>query len=293
MLSLKVPSTLSEYDSSTMVPALAELDVLAHKVDQVAKAVMMDMKSQCFALRDAKVNYDSDSDSESMSSISDTTFEDSIEDLSTYMESLVDLAPSLEHPATDIFIYDTSIAPIDDLSSVPEAARPFVVILKDRFPSIEPGLGRKLGEVNWLRRERLRQKLAVVAQVDSTPPTLFTDDRSDGDTVIAPNNQSAHLSAPSVHSTVRPPSHYRSVTTQSTFSDPSLFDSDSIAAPRQRRNLPAAESVTSFVTSLADGPEYGQRRIPPLPDNHDFDAPFQCQVCGDTQLNIRNRADWK
>ena len=266
--------------------------MLAHKADQVAKAVMVDMKSQCFALRDAKVNYDSDSDSESMSSISDTTFEDLIEDLSTYMESLVDLAPSLEHPATDIFIHDTGTAPIDDLSSVPEAARPFVVILKDRFPSIEPSLGRKLGEANWLRRERLTQKVASAAQVDSTP-IPFMDDHSDGDTVIALNNQLAHLSAPSVHSTVRPPSHYQSVTTQSTFSNPSLFDSDSIAAPRQRRNLPVAESVTSFVTSLADGPEYGQRRIPHLPDNHDFDAPFQCQVCGDTQLNIRNRADWK
>jgi hypothetical protein len=211
-----------------------------------------------------------------------------VEDLSTYMESLVDLSPSLEHPATDILVYDTNTAPIDDLSSVLEAARPFVIIIKDRFPSIEPALGRKLGEANWLRRERLRKKIASAAQADVTQ-SPFMDDLSDVDTVIAPNNRSSDFSAPSVHSTVRPPSHYQSVTTRSAFSDPSLFDGDSIAERRQSRNIWVAESVTSFVTSLADGPEYGQRRVPQLPEDHNFDAPFQCQACGDIQLNIRNR----
>jgi hypothetical protein len=60
-----------------------------------------------------------------------------------------------------------------------------------------------------------------------------------------------------------------------------------------RRSRIRPESVTSFSTSVADGAENGQRRVPNLPSDHDFEHPFQCMICGDMQRDIQNRADWK
>lgn len=295
---ITVPNTLSQYDGqydwSTVLPKFAELKVLTYKADQVAKAAMLDMNSQCSAApSNLDAEYDSDSDSDE-SSTSDENLGDIIDDLSAYMESLVDLSPSLENPAIDsVIIEDFGLTLVDVLAGVSEPARPFVLIIKDRFPSLDIGLVRKLGEANWNRHKRLRDKLATAPEMDMN--SLTDDDASSaGDTVVDQTHQSAHggTLASTVRSSMSVPSTFPSTTTGSGFSEPSIFDSQSISAPRAGRPYSFAESITSFATSRGDGLDYGQRRVPNMPE-HEFHSPFQCNVCGDVKTRIRHRADWK
>ena len=286
---------MSEYDWTSAFTKFDELQVLAEKADRIAKAAMIDMKSQCSVVNSFGPEDDSDSDSDFESSLSDYAFEDIIEDLNTYMESLADLSPSLDHPATDyVLIERTNSSLIDDLSGVSEPARPFALIIKDRFPSLEAGLVRKLGEANWQRRERLWDKLASAPEMEES--SWAEDDSSSvGGTFVGSHHQVAQdqqTIGNTVRSSISFTNTFQSITIASEFSEPSIFDNLSISIPVARRVRPA-ESVTSFATSAADGFEHGQRRIPSLPEAHEYGSPFQCQICGDILTGVRNRADWK
>jgi hypothetical protein len=286
---------MPEYDWSGASPRFAELEAITHKADQISKAVMVDMKSQYAIVNDEMLHYDSDSNSESESTYSDETFEDIVEDLNAYMESLDDLSFSLDDPATDLVLFeDTTTVPQGELSTVSEPARSFVRIIQDRFPSLDPQLIRKLGEANWQRRQRLREKL------NSAPEFNDGSSSTDGsssieDTVVDPRRRVGH-DQQTIGSTVRSSmsafSHQQSITTAFGFSEPSIFDNQSIHAPVARR-VSRAESVTSFATSMADGPDRGHRRIPNLPEDHEYGSTFPCPFCGEILRDVQNRADWK
>jgi len=202
---------------------LAKLQVLAEKADQTAKAVSMDMKNRYHVTQREPLDTDSDSDSDSTSLLSEVAFEDIIDEMSVYMENLLSLATSLEHAAEDNVHVEPSPILVDDLTSVVEPARPFIIIIKDRFPSIDFPLARKLGETNWLRRERLWEKLTAVAEGDAAP--TLNDALSRGDTVtdIHPSSHSDQHPTGSIMSGVTLPSVHPSVTTASGFTEPSLL----------------------------------------------------------------------
>lgn len=290
-----VPRVLSDYDFSTASPILGELEVIAEKVDQVAEAAANDVKIQ-YALKSLYDHSAADSDSDSSSMMSDDNFEDILEDLKVYNEGLLDLTPSLENPADDFAVVEDTNVALIDLSSVAEPARPFVLILKDRFPSTTANLIKKLGEANWHRRERLRDKLAS-APVMSHPSSNNDETSSVSETVIDHRQRHAIASRSPRTSVVRSSmsfaSIYQSNTTVSEFSNSSIFDQDVVHFPAVPRVRSVAQSVTSFATSIADWPESGQRHVPRLPNDHDYESPFQCIICGDVQRDIRNHADWK
>jgi hypothetical protein len=269
--------------------------MLADKVDQIAKAAMADLKSQCSVFDNLDTSDESDSGSDFEPSLSDYTLEDIIEDLSIYMESLTDLSPSLDHPAADhVLIEAPNNSLVDEFANVSEPARPFVSIIRDRFPSLETGIVKKLGEANWQRRERLWIKFASAPGMDETSST--EDDSSSLEvTVVDPRryiveDQRTFVSA--VPTSISLTRTLQSTAIASDFSDPSIFDTMSISVPPVRKPRPPA-SVTSFATSIADGLDQGQRRIPNLPVEHEYGTPFQCQICGDVVTGVRNRADWK
>lgn len=267
---------------------------MTEKIGQVAEAVTKDVNAQ-YAIGSHESDSDSGSDSSSMMSVGN--FEDIIEDLKVYIESLMDLTPPLENPAIDFVVTEQSnVTAADDLLNVAEPARPFVLIIKDRFPSTDTGLVKKLGEANWQRRERLAMKLAQ-NQGMSTILLSDSDSSSADETVVDPmHRQAAGNGSPRasiVRSSISFASNYQSITTASNFSDASIFDRGSahIATLQHRQSI--AESFTSFATSIAEGVDNGQRRLPSLPPNHDFDSPFQCKICGTIRRDISNRADWK
>ena len=256
---------------------------------------MLDLKSQCSVLDNLDAGDELDSGSDFESSLSDFTFEDIVEDLGIYMDSLADLSSSLDHPAKDnVLIEDLNTSLVEEFANVPEPARPFVIIIRDRFPSLETGIVKRLGEANWQRRERLRMKFESAPGMHETSST--EDGGSSLDAIIVDPHRNIVKDQQTVVSTIRT-SISLTRTVQSTaiasdFSDPSLFDIMSISVPRARRVRPP-ESDTSFATSMAEGLDQGQRRIPNLPEQHEYGSPFQCQICGDVQTGIRNREDWK
>jgi hypothetical protein len=269
--------------------------MLAEKVGQIAEVAAKDVKTQ-LATGNTYDESDSDSSSDSSSFMSVGNFEDVVEDLKVYCGSLMELNPSLENPATDLVVMEESNSTLtNDLFSVSEPARPFVLIIKDRFPSTDADLVKKLGEANWQRRERLSTRLAY-NQRKSTDSSRDSDAASDAETALDPMRDQAVINhgRPSViRSSIGSACNYQSITTASNFSEPSIFDRDSARIPPHHRRRSVAESLTSFATSVAEGDENGQRRFPSLPSNHDFDSSFQCKICGDLLNDISNRADWK
>jgi hypothetical protein len=285
---------MPERDWSAIFPTFHELEVSVHKTDQIAKAAVIDMKSEYSVISVLNEEYDFDSDSETDSVLSEDNLEDLVEDLNVYMESLAELSPSLNHPAADSVIIETAAVTLaDGLLSIPDHVRPFALIINDRFPSLDIGFVRKLGETNWQRRERLRAKFASAPAFDEN--AFNNDDDSSADATVVDGNHSVAPSQQSSYSNIRSrmshPSTHQTITTASGFSEPSIFDNQSISirisGPR------TAESVTSFATSLADGLEHGQRQIPKLPENHDYGSAFQCTICGEILTQVRTRADWK
>jgi hypothetical protein len=287
---------MSEFEWSSILSKISELQMFAGKVEQIAEAAMADMKSQYFVINNLNLEDCSDSDSDCESSLSEYVFEDIIEDLSTYMESLTDLALSLDHPAADhVFVEEVNKSLIDEFSTVSEPARPFFLIIRDRFPSLDAGIVKKLGEANWQRRERLRMKLASAPDMAEVSSTGDDDNSSIGDTIVDPRRQAAEdqeTIVSTVRSSISLTRTFQSATIESQFSEPSIFDNMSISIPATRRVRPA-ESVTSFATSVAEGVGHGQRRVPNLPDDHGYGSTFQCKICGEILAGIRHRADWK
>jgi hypothetical protein len=269
---------------------------LAEKIGQVADATAKDVNAQ-YAMKNLTDESDSDTNSDSSSFMSVDNFEDIVEDLKVYSESLMDLTPSLENPASDFIAVEQSTISLEgDLLSVAEPARPFVLIIKDRFPSVDDGLVKKLGEANWQRRERLSRKLAH-SQRMSTLSSSDSDTASADGTIVDLAQRQAIGNRPPRASIIRSSmsfaSNYQSITTISNFSEPSIFDRRSTHIPMNQQRRSVAESFTSFATSIGKGGDNGQRRLPRLPSNHDFNSPFQCKICGDIRRDISNRADWK
>src|SRR5882724_5723360 len=107
---------MSELDWTSALSKFDDLQMLAGKVEQIAKAATSDMNSRNAAVNriDLENGSDSDSDGDYGSSLSEYAFEDIIEDLSAYMESLADLSSSLDRPAMDRVLVEDAPTSLDD-----------------------------------------------------------------------------------------------------------------------------------------------------------------------------------
>lgn len=269
---------------------------MAEKIGQIADATAKDVSAQ-YAMKNLDDESDSDANSDSSSLMSIDNFEDIVEDMKVYSESLMDLTPSLETPASDFVSVEQSTLTLEgDLIDVSEPARPFVLIIKDRFPSVDAGLIKKLGEANWQRRERLSRKLACSRRMSTLSSNNSETASADGTIVNQAPRQPINIRSPRasiIRSSMSFASNYQSITTTSDFTEPSIFDRRSTHIPVNQHRRSMAESFTSFATSIGEGDDNGQRRLPRLPSNHDFNSQFQCKICGDIRRDISNPADWK
>lgn len=262
------------YDLPSLLSNYEKLGVLVQQIDQISKVTQLDLKSRFCVIQDMVTDFgsDSDLDSESSSDAIDELFQD----LGTYMEILADLTPALMAPASDVLIEEEIASSTEVLSGVSEPARPFVLAIRDRFPSLDTTIVRRLGEANWHRRQRLCDKLSASTVQEVERPRYE---------IVSARSESR------LESSFGRQSNYVSVTTRTDFSEASIFDRVSTFPTSSRYSI--AESVTSFASSAASGSDLGRRRVPVLPDDHDFELPFQCQICGEMLSQIRHRADWK
>ena len=176
-----VPRVLRDYNWEAIQSKREELEVLIQKVHQVAVAVSVEATSEG-STADI-LTTDSDLDSDTDLSDSDDTFEEVLADFDAYVEGLSDLSIALDDPATDIIINENDDHhSIDALLGVDESALPFVLAVRDRFPSLEVDLVRRLGEANWQRRRRLQDKLAIA--VEQAGDQISDDDSNPDGTIV-------------------------------------------------------------------------------------------------------------
>jgi hypothetical protein len=230
---------------------------------------------------------DSSSFSGSAKSSTSSDIEDFIEDLKMFNDCFMDLVPILENPAKTSGLEEKPFISREGLDPVTEAARTYITNIIDKFPSIEGSFAQRLGEANWQRHERLREKLSSILQEE-----IEWEDASS----VNDEKMYAGYEAQTAHFPIQ------SETTKSSYSGPSLWDRKSNQDSNFGRiestyavlipNVPP--SMTSFASSIGDADTNKIRRhIPKLPDNHNWGSPFRCSVCGDMTQNVKNYAEWK
>lgn len=163
----QVPTTLSKYDWTDVSPKFDKLKEVTRKTRQIAYTARADTNALC-SQSDALDIDESSSDSDSDSS--EDGIEVILEDMACFMQSLVDLSPSLEYPAPDFVPKEIpNINFMEKLSGIPEPARPFATNINDRYPLINDYLlVKKLAEANWKRNEQLRAK--TTSEKDNEQP---------------------------------------------------------------------------------------------------------------------------
>lgn len=218
---------------------------------------------------------DSDSDSENV----DTGFNNVIDSLTTYINCLLDSVPSLEQAAKDFVEFDETLIlqAVPHVFEVSETARPYCRNIMDKFPKAALRLVERLGEANWERHSRVRERLENAPTADETIKVAPEDgcDKTVAGTLF-------HDSAlgPSI------------MTAPTLFSD--IGDTTSSAAAVNPSPARAA-SYATFTSFLSDETYGGSRgvRLPSPPDAALTGTPFRCQICGQFVRNLVNRIDWK
>ena len=206
------------------------------------------------------------SDSDSSTDSGDA--EEHVEDLKRYVDCLMDLAPTLEHPAKDPTHNDRQQT-VSHANDIPAESRPFFDEIIARYPSIDETFARRLAEANWNRRERLRRKI-ISAKLERPQ---MVEDREQGK-----EERTEHL-AMSDRSAV-------SFWNTSNATSRSIFTTSGVKG--------RAPSVTSFATSFeGEDSNNFRRRIPQFPQDKKFGDSFTCIVCGDTLGDIDSPARWK
>jgi hypothetical protein len=218
--------------------------------------------------------------SDSESSSASNEIEEIIEDLKRYNDCFLDLAPTLENPAKESDP-DENACNLSEETQILAQARPFVADIKYRYPSIDEEFARRLGEANWQRRERLRERLAAaLPEIIELENKAFDEQGTDLSGYL---EEAVNISG-------------LSETNKSSYSGPSSWAISSSGPQAQMKSVfrRAPASMTSLATSIEDG-DLGKarRRIPKLPVDHEWGSVFRCTVCGDTLRNVDSPAEWK
>ncbi|MCJ1248660.1 hypothetical protein MMC30_005878 [Trapelia coarctata] len=259
-------------------PALEWTSIQEEVKSVQVSAEKADLMVAAAALDDAPLAEDigSGTASETESIGGDNGLDEVLKDLKAYRESLMDLVPALRMPAKDATVVEQTKSTSDVFRDVVEAFRPYVANIKEKYPSADPTFVKRLGEANFRRWRRLRDKVASAARVAAED---LEESCSDSDRVST---------RPSLRRASQPlqslPSTYQS---SGDTALSSMFDS---VPHRYTRSV---GSATSFASSEADQSQaQGQRKVPSLPVNHIWGAPFQCIVCGEVVRRIEDRFEW-
>lgn len=108
---------------------------------------------------------DDDSDHDSDSDASDGSRSDILEDISSYTICLMDLIPSMERTLSHILSERQAEGVLPPISfQVSEPARTYVQNILNKFPRADIKLIERLGEANWRRHLRVRQRMEDVSR---------------------------------------------------------------------------------------------------------------------------------
>ncbi|KAF5004498.1 hypothetical protein FDECE_9010 [Fusarium decemcellulare] len=241
---------------------------------------------------------DHDTISDSGSSINELV--ECFEDISTYIDCLMDLSLALENPVLDPEPTDTNVLAGRSLEifDVSSHALAFCLKIRDRFPKVEKRLVERLGEANALRASVLtdvRERMEALEHVDTVVP-----DKA-GWVIDCP--EESCIPSETLFSDSQPKP---TVTTRSTVPPDSIFDTSNPDYPAQLPtprepisrtvHIPASDaSLVSFASfsTKASAITSGRPRVPPLPEEALEGKSFSCLACHQQIAGGISRKDWK
>ena len=184
--------------------------------------------------------------------------------LSLYIQSLLELGPAIENNLIQIerrFQDAKQRALTLPNFAYSEPAQGYISSIRDKFPRASAELVGRLGEANWQRHVKVRDRMT---RDDEDVEMEFAEHKVSG--AIAP-------------SAIQPVS---------------VFHDSGIGTTLSGRTKYARSTAshTSFASSFG-GENSRSVRVPPNPPEIGLGKPFRCFICHRLQETVRNRADWK
>lgn len=207
------------------------------------------------------------------SDISDHDMVDLIEEVSIYVDCLLDLTSSLDNPARDLSLEDLhepSTSPKETFQVSSEEALIYSRRIRDRFKGLPKYLVERLAEANTMRAAALRER--------RSQPTKGNIPADDGIT--------ESLFSTTDHGVTK-----STVTSTSFF--PSTIQSSSAWSRTEPLPIDDAVSEATFASfsTTASALGMGRPRVPPMPETQDGVA--HCPICLLHIPHIQTRKNWK
>jgi hypothetical protein len=213
------------------------------------------------------------SDAFSDSDVSESDFAEGIDDLAIYTDCLMDLAPALENPATDLNFKEQVDSKIETFRVSSAMAASYCRKIRDRFPNLDIILVERLGEANQTRSQRIQESLLANSEAQT----------KDSPDLEIPSGSVFSESCPELTETTKP-----------TYFSESVYDEDRDGGLTKDEYDDVASQTTcaSFSTTFSTMSQ-GRPRVPALPEEAKSGNPFECLACGKELRNIRTRQVWK
>lgn len=202
---------------------------------------------------------------------------DILEEISTYIDCLLDLSPSLDNPALDIMVEGFDEPPTQAQESFnvrSEEALLYCRRIRDRFEVLPKYLVERLAEANVLRAAILRERRSQPTKHE----TPIVDDISEN-----------------LFSTT---DHRVTETTKSTAPSSSVFSSVMEPKASFSRHVPelgiddnVSEATFASFSTTASAISLGRPRVPPMPDTQE--EGFNCPICFSRVTDVKTRKKWK
>jgi hypothetical protein len=196
-----------------------------------------------------------------------------IELLEDYVSNLMDLLPTIQACChmERIPSSEESEAKQHQIPQSTPAAAPYVVLIQDKFPSIDSNLARRLGEATW---QRVCRRLDLLRHAEDLPlkgknrlsPEVEDDDKEEVEEEEGYPSQIIPIS--------------------------DILDSGlGTSLPTASRHAATVSSHASFI-STESAANRGALRVPSIPAGAFFGLHFRCQFC-QLSVKVRNRIEWK
>ncbi|RYP71834.1 hypothetical protein DL771_004546 [Monosporascus sp. 5C6A] len=220
-----------------------------------------------------------DKDRVSESGFSTSVMDDFLEDISTYIDCLMDLSLALENPVIDLEPADSASQNLETFDVSSPQAMAFCRKIRDRFPKPEKWLVERLGEGNACRALALKDLREGLLDSQTSEPEIRK---------VSVELEGSVLPSEGLFSDSQ---QKMTETTLSTFRSGSIFD-------KSIPDLQVFDDSASFVTSASfsttlSAVNMGRPRLPPLPEEALEGRPFSCLACHQTLTGGLTRSEWK
>ncbi|KAJ4259731.1 Serine/threonine-protein phosphatase PP1-gamma catalytic subunit [Fusarium torreyae] len=201
-----------------------------------------------------------------------------VEDVSIYVDCLLDLAPSLDNPALDVEAsnYERPTHVKEAFSVSSDQALVYCRKIRDRFMNLPKSLVERLAEANVIRANRISELRSQ--PIKSEPGT---NDNTTEKLFSTADNRFTE--------TIKSTLPVSSATAESSTNWPGGPPMTPIPAiDRDVRSEP--DTIATFSTA-ASALSSGRPRVPPMPKI--IDDGFTCPICYVSVTNVKTRREWK